>query len=56
MDAVKTISFLGLVGGALAIPKFLVKENHTKINYPTDVGCGDVNIFYTSVEISCLVY
>ncbi|CAG9982758.1 unnamed protein product [Clonostachys byssicola] len=47
MDAVKTIVFLGLLRRALAIPKFPVNENHTKINYPTDVGSGEVNIFYT---------
>ncbi|VUC29464.1 unnamed protein product [Clonostachys rosea] len=47
MDAIKIIVFFGLMGGALALPKSSVKENHTKINYPTNAGCGEVNVFYT---------
>uniref|UniRef100_A0A8H7K7U3 Uncharacterized protein n=1 Tax=Bionectria ochroleuca TaxID=29856 RepID=A0A8H7K7U3_BIOOC len=47
MNSIKNIAFFGLMGGALAIPKPSTSQSHTKINYPTNVGCGEVNVFYT---------
>ncbi|CAH0044768.1 unnamed protein product [Clonostachys solani] len=47
MNSIKNIAFFGLMGGALAIPKPATSQSHLKINYPADVGCGEVNVFYT---------
>lgn len=51
MNSIKNIAFFGLMGGALAIPKPSTSQSHTKINYPTNVGCGEVNVFYTYVSL-----
>jgi len=42
MVSIVNIFFFGLMGGTLALPKPQGIDS-----FPTNVGCGEVNVFYT---------